>query len=58
MGVGSISMDFIMVLSLFASEKNTIWSIVDRLTKFVHFILVHDTWAAKRLAKLYVNEIV
>jgi len=54
----SISMDFIMGLPPSASKRNAIWVIVDRLTKFAHFLPIHDTWGTKRLAQLYVKEIV
>jgi len=54
----SISMDFIMGLPLSASKKNTIWVIVDRLTKSAYFLSIHDTWGIERLTQLYVKEIV
>ena len=54
----SISMDFIMGLCISASKKNVIWVIMDRLTKYAHFIPIHDTWGAQKLAQLYVEEIV
>jgi len=47
-----------MGLPLSASRKNTIWVLVDRLTKSARFILIHDTWGVERLAQLYVKEIV
>jgi len=46
----SISTDFIMGLPLSVTRKNTIWVIVDQLTKSVHFLPVRDTWNFKRLA--------
>ena len=54
----SISMDLIMGLPLSVSKKNTIWVIVDKLTKSAHFIPIHDIWGVKRLALLYVKEVV
>ena len=54
----SISMDFVMGLPMFASNKNFNWVIVDKLTKPTHFILIHDTWVVEILAQLYVKEIV
>ena len=54
----SISMDFVMVLPLSASKKNVIWVIVDRLTKWSHFLPIKDTWGVKKVAQLYVKEIV
>jgi hypothetical protein len=38
-----ISMDFIVGLPLTAKKKDSIWVIVDRLTKTAHFIAVHTT---------------
>ena len=38
-----ISMDFVMGLPLSALEKNAIWVIVDRLTKWAHFLPINDT---------------
>jgi hypothetical protein len=40
-----ISMDFIMGLPLTARKKDSIWVIVDRLTKTAHFIAVHTTYS-------------
>lgn len=54
----SISTNFIMGLPFCASTKNVIWVIVDRLTKFAHFVPVHDTWGVKRLAQLNVKEMI
>ena len=51
-------MDFVMGLPLTASKKNSIWVIVDRLTKSTHFVPIHDSWTVDRLAQLYVKEIV
>jgi len=51
-------MDFVMGLPLFALKKNTIWAIVDRLTKSASFLPIRDTWGVKKLAQLYVKEIV
>jgi len=51
-------MDFIMRFALSGSKKNAIFVIVDRLTKFAHFLPIHDSWGIERLAQLYVKEIV
>jgi len=50
-------MDFIVGLPLIASKKNTIWVIVDRLTKSAHFLPIHDTWSIEKLAQLYFKKI-
>jgi hypothetical protein len=39
-----INMDFIVGLPLTARKKDSIWVIVDRLTKTTHFIAVHTTY--------------
>ena len=51
-------MDFVMGLLRTASGKDAIWIIIDRLTKFVHFIPIKMSFSLDRLARLYVNEIV
>jgi hypothetical protein len=48
-----ISMDFIVGLPLTARKKDSIWVIVDRLTKTAHFIAVHTTYS-----ELYMDQIV
>ena len=42
-----ISMDFIVGLPLTARKKDSIWVIVDRLTKTAHFIAVHTTYSVQ-----------
>jgi hypothetical protein len=51
-------MDFIVGLPLTARKKDSIWVIVDRLTKTSHFITMHTTYYIQDYAKLYVNQIV
>jgi hypothetical protein len=53
-----ISMDFIVVLPLTARKKDSIWVIVDRLTKTAHFIAVHTTYSVQQYAELYMDHIV
>jgi hypothetical protein len=53
-----ISMDFIVGLPLTARKKDSIWVIVDRLTKTAHFIAVHTTYSVQDYAELYVDQIV
>jgi hypothetical protein len=52
-----ISMDFIMGLPLTGCKFNCIWVIVDRLTKFAHFIPVHTFFMTKKYAELYISRI-
>jgi hypothetical protein len=42
-----ISMDFIVGLPLTARKKDSIWVIVDRLTKTAHVIAVHTTYSVQ-----------
>ena len=37
---------------------DSIWIVVDRLTKFAHFILINIKYSLERLTSLYINEIV
>ncbi|GKD04929.1 putative reverse transcriptase domain-containing protein [Tanacetum coccineum] len=53
-----IAMDFVTKLPRTSSGHDTIWVIVDRLTKFAYFLPMHEDYKIDRLAKLYLNEIV
>ncbi|GJS03833.1 putative reverse transcriptase domain-containing protein [Tanacetum coccineum] len=53
-----ISMDFMTKLSRTSSGHDTIWVIVDRLTKSAHFLPMREDYKMERLARLYLNEIV
>ena len=50
-------MDFVSGFSLTQKKHDSIWVIVDRLTKSAHFLPVRLDYSMDRLAKLYVNEI-
>ncbi|GJT01165.1 putative reverse transcriptase domain-containing protein [Tanacetum coccineum] len=52
-----IAMDFVTKLLRTSSGHDTIWVIVDRLTKFAHFLPMLDDYKMDRLARLYLNEI-
>nr|ADC55379.1 gag-pol polyprotein [Oryza brachyantha] len=52
-----IGMDFITSLPRTAAGHDSIWVIVDRLTKVAHFIPVHTTYSGKRLAEIYLARI-
>jgi ribonuclease HI len=52
-----ISMDFIVGLPRSRRGNNSVWVIVDRLTKVAHFIAVKDDVRAEKLADLYVENI-
>ena len=53
-----VTMDFVSGLPLTPSKKDSIWVIVDRLTKSAHFIRICTDYSLQKLAKLYVAEIV
>jgi hypothetical protein len=53
-----ITMDFIVGLLRTQSGYDSIWVIVDRLTKVAHFIPVKTTYPGPQLAELYVSRIV
>jgi hypothetical protein len=51
-------MDFIVGLPKTAKGFDSIWVIVDRLTKSAHFILVQTIYPTIRYAKIYFERIV
>ena len=51
-------MDFIIGLPRSRRKYDSIWVIVDRLTKSAHFIPVRVTHTAEQLANIYLREIV
>ncbi|KAK1424591.1 hypothetical protein QVD17_19924 [Tagetes erecta] len=53
----SIAMDFITKLPP-SNGYDSIWVIVDRLTKSAHFLPIKETYSAEKRAQLYVKEIV
>ncbi|GKE44137.1 putative reverse transcriptase domain-containing protein [Tanacetum coccineum] len=53
-----IAMDFMTKFPRTSSGHDTIWVIVDQLTKSAHFLPMHEDYKMDRLARLYLNEIV
>nr|GFB68118.1 putative reverse transcriptase domain, ribonuclease H-like domain, aspartic peptidase domain protein [Tanacetum cinerariifolium] len=53
-----ITMDFVIKLPKTSSGHDTIWVIIDRLTKSVHFIPTRETDSMETLTRLYIKEIV
>ena len=51
-------MDFVVCLPKTQGQKDTIWVIIDRLTKSAHFIAIKVTWGAQKLAEIFLHEIV
>nr|GEZ91248.1 putative reverse transcriptase domain-containing protein [Tanacetum cinerariifolium] len=54
----AIDMDFVTKFLKTNSGNDTIWVIVDRLTKSAHFLPMREDYKMDRLARLYLNEIV
>ena len=54
----NITMDFVSGFPLTQQKHDSVWVIVDRLTKSAHFIPVRIDYSMDRLAELYVDEIV
>jgi hypothetical protein len=50
-------MDFIVGLPLIALKFNSIWVIIDRLTKSAHFIPVHTKYRVEKYAKIYITRV-
>jgi hypothetical protein len=53
-----IRMDFIVGLPRSQARYDSIWVIVDRLTKVAHFIPVNTTYSGAKLPELYMSRIV
>nr|GEW42706.1 putative reverse transcriptase domain-containing protein [Tanacetum cinerariifolium] len=54
----NITMDFIAKLPKSSQGFDTIWVIMDRLTKSAHFLLIRENDPLDKLARLYLNRIV
>ena len=54
----NISMDFITGLPKTPTGCDTIWVIVDRLTKSAHFLAIKESDKMERLTRIYMKEVV
>ncbi|GJY11421.1 putative reverse transcriptase domain-containing protein [Tanacetum coccineum] len=54
----NITMDFVTKLPKTSSGQDTIWVIVDRLTKFTHFVPMKETDSIEKLTRQYLKEVV
>jgi hypothetical protein len=52
-----INMDFIMGLPLTACKFDSIWVIMDRLTKSTHFIPINTNYNVQRYAEIYIAHV-
>ncbi|KAJ9566000.1 hypothetical protein OSB04_001966 [Centaurea solstitialis] len=53
-----VTMDFVTKLPRTLRGHDTIWVIIDRLTKSAHFLEMRETLPMDKLSKLYINEVV
>ncbi|KAF3645976.1 putative vacuolar protein sorting-associated protein 45 -like protein [Capsicum annuum] len=51
-------MDFVIGFPRTLRQHDSVWVIVDRMTKSAHFFPVHTSYSAKDYAKLYIRELV
>ena len=51
-------MDFVTHLPRTQQKHDSVWVIVDRLTKSTHFLAVRMTFTLERFCRLYIREIV
>ena len=51
-------MDFVVGLPLTGRRHDSVWVVVDRLTKSAHFLPVRTKYSLDKLAELYIKEIV
>ncbi|GKB74257.1 putative reverse transcriptase domain-containing protein [Tanacetum coccineum] len=55
---GKITMHFVTKLPITATSQDTIWVIVDRLTKFAHFLPMREDDSMEKLTRQYLKEVV
>ena len=53
-----ITMDFVVGLPLTRRKHDSVWVMVDRLTKSAHFLPIRTNYSLDKLAELYIEEIV
>ena len=53
-----ITMDFVSGLPRTRAGNDTIWVVVDRLTKCAHFIPMKKTFSLDKLSQIYIKEII
>ena len=51
-------MDFVVGLPLIGRKHDSVWVVVDRLTKTTHFLPVKTDYSYDKLVELYIKEIV
>ncbi|GJR90511.1 putative reverse transcriptase domain-containing protein [Tanacetum coccineum] len=53
-----ITMDLVIKLPRSSGGYDTIWVIMDRLTKSAHFLPIREDYKTEKMARIYINEIV
>ena len=53
-----ITMDFVVGLPLTRKKHDSVWVIVERLTKSAHFLSVRTDYSHEKLVELYIKEII
>lgn len=53
-----LTMDLVTKLPKTSRQHDSIWVIVDRLTKSAHFLPVRESYSMDRWAQLYIDEII
>ncbi|GKD04774.1 putative reverse transcriptase domain-containing protein [Tanacetum coccineum] len=53
----NITMDFVTKLPKTSSGQDTIWVIVDRLTKSAHFLPMKETYSMEKITRQYLKEV-
>ena len=53
-----ITIDFMVGLPLTGRKHDSVWVVVDRLTKITYFLPVRTNYSLDKLAELYIKEIV
>ncbi|KAF3620240.1 hypothetical protein FXO38_32476 [Capsicum annuum] len=53
-----VNIDFVMGLPRTRHQHDSVWVIVDRMTKSAYFFPVHTSYSAEDYAKLYIRELV
>ena len=51
-------MDFVVGFPLNQKQHDTIWVVVDRLTKSAHFIPIKSTYSVEDCARIFTDDIV
>jgi len=51
-------MDFMIGMPKTIKQHDSVWAIIDRLTKAAHFFAIKATFTSEQLANLYIKEIV